>query len=607
MPIWSREAFVSALALSLLHSLWQGALIGLLGLTLSLRLKRATPDVRCGAFSVLLCSFAAICLGTFCCLYQAQTRPASFVSGVSHSVTILLIAPARGVKVDDAFSVLHLIYTALVGAWAVGVGVLCLRHIGGSLFLRRLSETESAPCPPEWEARADRLAKRMGIRRKIRIRCSSRIDVPFAFGLFKSSILLPLSAMTGLAPEQTEALIAHELAHFARHDVLLNLVQICMETVLFYHPVVRWLSTQIRAAREQHCDDLAIQAIGDRAVYARALYALEEARASIPQMALGAKGDTSEMTNTQLTRRIRRVLGVSGAERRDPWAKGAMAFGAAIVGLATLLPIHAYSSNPAVVTAPAQTVKIQAFSTTQIMMDIDGDKIQFSGDDLTPNTPVTVNGVVGRFGDLTPKQQQTLSAAEHPQGRDVSTFTSSETMMDIDGDKIQFSGDLTANTPVTVNGVMKRFGDLTPKQQQTLSAATNPIDIKNIIAAMPAGGIAAMPAGGANAKVHFFSMGQIVLDINGSKIELSTTDLKPDTPVKVNGVTGLFGALTPQQQQEIREQLYKMAIIGGSSPNIPLTPEMVSTIIRSIKASNLPPDVAAKGIADAMAQAAAKP
>ncbi|MEO7718899.1 MAG: hypothetical protein ABIY70_22090 [Capsulimonas sp.] len=302
------------------------------------------------------------------------------------------------------------------------------------------------------------------------------------------------------------------------------------------------------------------------------------------------------MTNTL----IQRMLTASVSQQSAPWFNNARILGAAIIGIGTLLPVLGYSANPPAGAAPAQLVNVDTFTTSETMMDIDGDKIQFSGSDLTPNTPVTVNGVVGRFGDLTPKQQQMLRVTQHPQGGDVSTVTSRETMMDINGDKIQFSGsDLTPNTPVKVNGVVGRFGDLSPKQQQMLRATANPNDIKSIIASIP--------AVGANAKVHFFTTGPIVLDINGSKIELSIIDLKPDTPVKVNGVTGLFGALTPQQQQQIREQIPNTAIFHGALSNTPLTPEMVSTIVRSAKASNLPADVKAKFIADAMAQAAAKP
>ena len=77
-------------------------------------------------------------------------------------------------------------------------------------------------------------------------------------GWLRPVILLPASALTGLAPSQLEAVIAHELAHIRRHDYLVNLFQTTVETLLFYHPASWWISRQIRAEREHCCDDVAV-------------------------------------------------------------------------------------------------------------------------------------------------------------------------------------------------------------------------------------------------------------------------------------------------------------------------------------------------------------
>ena len=94
-------------------------------------------------------------------------------------------------------------------------------------------------------------------------------------------MLLPMSALAGLSPLQVEAILAHELAHIRRHDYLVNLLQTLLETLLFYHPAVWWLSRQIRIEREHCCDDLAVSLCGDPVVYARALADLEELRGAV--------------------------------------------------------------------------------------------------------------------------------------------------------------------------------------------------------------------------------------------------------------------------------------------------------------------------------------
>jgi len=619
MPTWSQQAFVSALGLSLLHSLWQGALLGVVGLMLRKRLKAAAPDLRCGAFSVLQLTFFVVWLGTFLSLYRVAIHPMTvaispLIGPISPGIATL--SPESGASRALA----HLpptLFPILVAAWALGVCALSLRHLGGLLLLYRLSRAVAIPCLPAWEACAERLAAQMGIGRKILLRCSAQIDVPCAFGLFKSYVLLPASAVMGLTPEQTEALIAHELAHIARHDVFFNLVQVCMETILFYHPTVWWLSTQIRVAREQSCDDLAVQIIGDRALYARSLYALEEARAAIPQLALGAKGDSSRMTNRHLIHRIQRVLGVSGPEKRDPWAKGALALCAAAIGLSTLMPLRAYS-RPTQQDPPVKketTVKIM----TNILMNINGDKIELTTTDLKPDTLVKVNGKEGRFGDLTLTQQKQLRDAvdnlhvlaiptgdgqhnvkvkvikgDSPDGEKFSKviFSKSDMKMvlNINGDKIELNGtDLKPETRLKVNGKEGRFGDLTPLQQKQLAEAVQKAHIKTILmgdGAANAGFIVHKGDGPDGAKFSTIMISKdggtkIMLNINGDKIELNGTELKPDTHLKVNGKEGKFGDLTPLQQKQLQEAITKAHVITT----------LDHPVIKLLDGADLPDDV----------------
>jgi hypothetical protein len=94
--------------------------------------------------------------------------------------------------------------------------------------------------------------------------------------------------------------IAHELAHIRRHDYLVNLLQSFVETLLFYHPAVWWVSSEVRAEREHCCDDLAVEVCGDRVVYVTALAELT----SIERRAFALAA-----TDGSLVARVRRILG----------------------------------------------------------------------------------------------------------------------------------------------------------------------------------------------------------------------------------------------------------------------------------------------------------
>src|SRR4029077_8631052 len=120
----------------------------------------------------------------------------------------------------------------------------------------------------EWQQTLDRLIERMHVSRRVRLVATNRVDSPSVIGWLRPGILAPVGVLCFLAPEQVEALLAHELAHVRRHDYLVNVLQGIAESLLFYHPAVWWISNQIRAEREHCCDDLAVAASGDVLVYA---------------------------------------------------------------------------------------------------------------------------------------------------------------------------------------------------------------------------------------------------------------------------------------------------------------------------------------------------
>ena len=98
------------------------------------------------------------------------------------------------------------------------------------------------------------------------------------FSRIRPVVLLPARALSGLTEDQIEAVIAHELAHIRRLDCFVNLFQIGVETLLFYHPAFWFVSASIRTERELCCDDIAVAATGNTLTYARALALVEETR-----------------------------------------------------------------------------------------------------------------------------------------------------------------------------------------------------------------------------------------------------------------------------------------------------------------------------------------
>jgi beta-lactamase regulating signal transducer with metallopeptidase domain len=186
--------------------------------------------------------------------------------------------------------------------WLAGVLMLSTLHLGGWFKVQQLRRLRTEPVPAEWQDCVDRLCRRMGIPRAVRLLRSALVEVPAVIGWLRPVVLIPMSALSGLPPRQLECILAHELAHIWRRDYLMNLLQVIAETLLFYHPAVWWVSRQIRLERENCCDDIAVRLTGDRLAYARALVELEELRLATPRLAQGADGGS-------LLRRVQRLVG----------------------------------------------------------------------------------------------------------------------------------------------------------------------------------------------------------------------------------------------------------------------------------------------------------
>ena len=119
----------------------------------------------------------------------------------------------------------------LVGAWLLGVVALSLRLLVGWRIVQRLKRHAVTSTAEALQLRLKVLTARMQISRAVTLVESALIEVPTVIGWLRPMILLPMSVLTNLTPQELEAVLAHELAHIRRHDYLVNLIQTSIETL----------------------------------------------------------------------------------------------------------------------------------------------------------------------------------------------------------------------------------------------------------------------------------------------------------------------------------------------------------------------------------------
>jgi HEAT repeat protein/beta-lactamase regulating signal transducer with metallopeptidase domain len=335
---------VETLGWILLHFAWQGALAAAVlwtGLLLTSS-RRASLRYALGCAALLL--MVAAPLATAMRLDSSRSPSVEVATAATvDSIESRLadISPAtsdrpadKGIEVSAPpvrQSIRDVVQTSLpwlVSGWALGVSLLSVRLLGGWWRTRRLRTEVVSPLPQSCTDTISRLTARLRIDRTVSLGVSLSVSAPLVIGHVKPLILLPVAALSGLSPRQLEAILAHELAHIRRHDYLVNLVQTVIETVLFYHPAVWWVSNEVRVLREHCCDDLAVAVCGDRKNYMQALLGLEHLRRQSPLLALGA-------TDGPLVARARRLLMDVDSDTASPrLAAGVIALTVAVLAIA---------------------------------------------------------------------------------------------------------------------------------------------------------------------------------------------------------------------------------------------------------------------------------
>ncbi|MCH7556102.1 MAG: M48 family metalloprotease [Planctomycetes bacterium] len=336
--ILSQEV-VQRLGWTLLHFVWQAAVVASLLAILLRVLRKSTPSLRytlaCLALALIVLlpvitlqlvpvsaphSAAHIEPAPAPAVLSIEEMPPAETTIVEEPVQLESVAPISADSWKQrTIETLEPALPYIVSGWLLGVFGLSIWHLGGWAQLQRLRRRMVKQVNDTLGSKLKVLAERLRVKQTVQLMESALVQIPTVVGWLRPVILLPASALTGLSAEQLEAILAHELAHIRRYDYLVNILQTIVEILGFYHPAVWWISHKIRAERENCCDDLAVSISGDRVCYARALTSMEEIRAGRGQLAVAASGGN-------LFRRICRLLGKdSGDKTGFSWIPAATA------------------------------------------------------------------------------------------------------------------------------------------------------------------------------------------------------------------------------------------------------------------------------------------
>ncbi len=382
---------VKALCNTLVHSLWQGLLLAAVAGLIIICTRKCTPVRR---YNLLIASLVLFtCAVTYTFIYQMQEvqvyrtmvfiKPHQLVDNTP-DVRIKISTPAftqiSGVNTYQLISYLNDHAYSIVLVWFLIVFARSLQLMTGLHSLYYMRRRNIFAVDKVWQNRVKELAQQLGIKQIVSITESGIAKVPMVIGHLKPLILIPVGLMTALSTDEIEAILVHELAHIRRSDYLVNLLVSLMEIIFFFNPAVLWISSLIKAERENCCDDIAVAQTSSKVNYIRALVSCQEYQLSAPAYAMAFSGRKNHLMG-----RVKRMVSNSN-QSLNVMEKSLLALCLATAGLLTTAFSNADKINKMVdntakaITHVSKAIKQQVTSETVTKIS--------DPDDIKPVTPI---------------------------------------------------------------------------------------------------------------------------------------------------------------------------------------------------------------------------
>lgn len=274
---------IRAINWTLIHSLWQGVLLSVITGGIVFFTKRASPLLRYNLFTLALLIFVITVGITFIVqinkadegVTNLQITPV--VKTISAELPLQLHPAEHKLPVTEkAFIFFNENAGSIVFAWLLYISLQFVRLTAGLYGVYRLKRKAVYPAGEYWNNRLTELCRQLQMNRRVRLLQSGVAGMPAAIGFFKPVILFPAAMLASLPADEIEAVLLHELAHIRRRDFVVNLLQSVIEIIFFFNPAVWWVSSLIKAERENCCDDIAVAQSESKQHYIKALLSFQQ-------------------------------------------------------------------------------------------------------------------------------------------------------------------------------------------------------------------------------------------------------------------------------------------------------------------------------------------
>ncbi|MDI1255258.1 MAG: M56 family metallopeptidase [Flavobacterium sp.] len=273
------DTAIKAVSWVLVHSLWQGIVLAVCAGLVILVTKKSVAALRYNLLSALFVIF----LFTVGLTFNYEFTPSNIDTITRINIPILHeqinseFAPTDAADFSNiAINFFNNNANFIVMLWLI---VFAFKLFGifnafGNVY--RIRNYKTFQPSQYWKNKISDLALLMQIKKPIVLLESALVKIPSVTGFFRPIICVPIGMFSNLPHDQVEAILLHELAHVRRKDYIINLLQHLAEIIFFFNPGLLWISSLIKDERENCCDDIALQIIGNKTHFVHALISFEE-------------------------------------------------------------------------------------------------------------------------------------------------------------------------------------------------------------------------------------------------------------------------------------------------------------------------------------------
>ncbi len=301
--------FSSALCWMLIHSLWQGAILGLCVAVTRALTGKWKAAARYNLLLMMFAGFLFVAALTF--IWEWHHAITINATGTLATTFSNLLLVKQSLESCTAWFTAH--EQVIVIVWLLIFAFKIMQLLDALQYNRHMLKRLVTKPAVQWTKTINHLCSTLQIKKVVVLLESGCMKVPVVIGHLKPVILVPLGLLASLPADQAEAILLHELAHIRRNDYLVNIFQELAKSIFFFHPAVAWVTACITEERENCCDDMAVAQTQNRRGLAEALISFKQRELYGPAYCTSFPGKKQ-----QLLQRVSYILNNKGTSPSLP-------------------------------------------------------------------------------------------------------------------------------------------------------------------------------------------------------------------------------------------------------------------------------------------------